>query len=107
MRAAKGPSTSIILSASEMKDITDVWLCVFPFSAYSGYVKVHKVPDVIELQSGVISTKRMKGAEFWYAKFQVKGDGNLRLTAWVEEEWAPLMAYKLCEDDCKKEIDNI
>lgn len=104
VRAAKGPSTSIVLSATELKDVNDVWLCVYAFSAYSGQVIVQKTPNVIDLQNGVISTKRMKTSEFWYGKFGSEQDGNLRLTAWVEEGWAPLMAYKLCEDDCKKEI---
>ena len=93
IRAAKGPSTSIVLSASELKDITDVWLCVYAYSHYSGNVMVQKIPNIIELQSGIISTKKMKGSEFWYGKFRAEQDGNLKLTAWVEEEWAPLMAY--------------
>jgi hypothetical protein len=112
----------MILSASELKDVTDVWLCVFAYSAYSGQVKVHKISqkegvpfggpatiggDVFELLSGVVTTKKMKASEFWYGKHQVKTDGTIRLTAWVEEGWGPLIAYKLCEDDCKKEIDDI
>ena len=90
-----------------MEGITDIWLCIYAFSAYGGKLEVDKIlSNAFEIENEKTTTKKMKNGDFWYGKFRLEGDGNLRLTAWVEEGWAaPLLAHVLCEDDCQNELD--